>query len=67
MGIIFLVVLIVAIVVCGALGQEYVKTSKEHNRLFRKDMNEIKSRMDQFETDMAKLKEMVADAIIEHA
>lgn len=67
MAVVLLVLFLVAIVVIGGLGREYLKTSKEHNRLFRKDMNELKKRMDQLETDMTKLKELVADTIIENA
>lgn len=67
MAVVLLVLFLVAIVVIGGLGREYLKTSKEHNRLFRKDMNKLKERIDQLETDMTKLKELVADTIIDNA
>lgn len=67
MTVIFLVIFIIALVVGGGLGQEYIKTNKESNRLFRADMNAIKERMNQLETEMAELKELVSDTIIEKA
>jgi len=62
-----LIFAIIGLIVVGGLGREYIKTSKEHDRLFRKDMNELKARMDQLETDMTEQKELIADTIIEHA
>jgi len=62
---ILFMVMLVAIVVVGSVAREYVKSSKEHLNLFRKDMEDLKSRMDQLESDMAKLNELVVDTIIE--
>lgn len=64
---IFLTVLLVAIVVGGAFARDYLRTSKEHNRLFRKDMNEMKLEMAQLKSDMSDLKELVHDTIIEQS
>lgn len=67
MAVVLLVIFVIALVVGGGLGQEYIKTNKESNRLFRTDMNAIKTRMDQLETEMAELNELVSDTIIEKA
>lgn len=67
MVVVFLVVFIIAIVVGGSIVVEYMKTSKESNSLFRKDMNAMKEQMDQLTTEMAELKELVSDTIIENA
>lgn len=66
MAVVLLVIFVIALVVGGGLGREYLKTSKESNRLFRKDMNDMKNRMIQLETEMAELKELVSDTIIEN-
>lgn len=66
MQVVFLVLFLVAIVVCGGLGREYIKARKEHNRLFGKELTELKERMTQLETDMAEQKELVADTIIQN-
>ena len=67
MAVVLLVIFVIALAVGGGLGQEYIRTSKESNRLFRKDMNELKERMNRLETEMAELKELVSDTIIEKA
>ena len=67
MAIVLLVIFVIALVVGGGLGQEYIKTNKESNLLFREDMNAMKERMDQLTTEMAELKELVSDTIIENA
>lgn len=67
MTIVFLVIFVIALVVGGGLGQEYIKTNKESNLLFRKDMNDMKAQMERLETEMAELKELVSDTIIENA
>lgn len=66
-GVAALVIAIIGLIVGGGLVREYIKTSKEHNRLFGKELTELKERMDQLETDMAEQKELVADTIIDHA
>jgi len=67
MTVVFLVIMSIALVVFGGIANQAVKTNKEHKRLFRKDMEDIKSRMDRLEADMTELKELVSDTIIEHA
>lgn len=64
---ILITIVIVLIVVVGGILREFVRTSNEHKRLFRSDMKDMKDRMDQLELDMADLKELVSDTIIEHA
>ena len=60
-----LVLMLVAIVVVGGIAREFIKSSKENRSLFSKDMEDLKSRMCQLESDMAKLNELVVDTIIE--
>lgn len=58
---------IVVVVVVGLLVNTYIKHSKEHNRLFRTDMTNLAKRMDRLEADMADLKELVSDTIIDQS
>jgi len=56
--------MLVAIIVVGNIAREFVKNSKEHRNLFRKDLEDLTERMDQLESNMTELKELVADTII---
>lgn len=58
------IVMIVGIVIFGGVLKEYVKSKKNVSNASRRDMEEIKNRISNIETDIADIKEQIADFII---
>jgi len=58
------VVMIIGIIVFGGVLREFVKSRKNLNHTSRRDMDEIKQHITQIETDIADIKEQIADFII---
>ncbi len=59
-----IIVILVAIVVLGGVLREFAKSTKNFSRTSRKDLDEIKQCITRIETDIADIKEQIADLII---